>query len=201
MVDRIGEFLPDARDALDLRLTAEAALGTDLARDPRHLRGEHRQLLDHRIDELRRAQEFTLEGATIDLQFHRLAQIALGDGADGAGDLGGRAHQIIDERVQGIDLSGPAADGARYGHALLEAAIAADRLAQARGLAGQTLLVTHRLVEGLGQAAIEVHPVTGQAHRKISIAKRRHGGQQLARARFGRSAGRPQCADLMIKKG
>ena len=61
LVDGLGEFLPHARNALDLRLAAELAFGADLARDAGHLRGEHRELLDHRVDELRRAQELALE--------------------------------------------------------------------------------------------------------------------------------------------
>ena len=44
----VGEVLPDAADALDLRLAAEDALGADLARDARHLRRERTQLVDHR---------------------------------------------------------------------------------------------------------------------------------------------------------
>ena len=36
-VDVVGQVLPDAADALDVRLAAEAALGADLARDARHL--------------------------------------------------------------------------------------------------------------------------------------------------------------------
>ena len=45
----VGEVLPGARHALDLRLAAELALGADLARHPRHLRGEGRQLVHHQV--------------------------------------------------------------------------------------------------------------------------------------------------------
>ena len=38
------------RDALDLRLAAEAALGADLARDARDLVRERSELVDHRVD-------------------------------------------------------------------------------------------------------------------------------------------------------
>src|SRR4029077_14636362 len=40
LVDRFGELLPHARDALDLRLAAELAFGADLPGDTRDLRGE-----------------------------------------------------------------------------------------------------------------------------------------------------------------
>ena len=100
LVDRLGEVLPHARDALHLRLAAELALGADLARHARDLRGEDRELLDHRVDELGRAQELALERAAVDLEVHRLAEVALGDRADGARDLGRRPHQVVDQRIE-----------------------------------------------------------------------------------------------------
>jgi hypothetical protein len=51
-VDVVGEILPDAADVLDLRLTAELALGADLARDARDFGGKPVQLVDHRVDGL-----------------------------------------------------------------------------------------------------------------------------------------------------
>src|SRR5438045_4005252 len=47
-VDVVGQVLPHAADALDVRLAAELALGTDLLRDARHLGRERAQLVDHR---------------------------------------------------------------------------------------------------------------------------------------------------------
>src|SRR5205823_4175162 len=49
-VDVVGQVLPDARDALDLSLTAELPLGADLARDAGDLVREGRELVDHRVD-------------------------------------------------------------------------------------------------------------------------------------------------------
>src|SRR4029077_18910423 len=40
VVDAVGQILPRAGDALDLRLTAEPAFGADLARDARHFAGK-----------------------------------------------------------------------------------------------------------------------------------------------------------------
>ena len=53
LVHVVGQALPRAGDALDLRLAAEPALGADLARDAGHLGGEGRELVDHRVDRLR----------------------------------------------------------------------------------------------------------------------------------------------------
>ena len=113
LVDRLGELLPDARHALDLRLTAQLAFGADFARDARHFGGEHRQLVDHVVDQPRRAQELAFERPAVDFERHRLPEIALGHGADRARHLRRRPHEVVDERVDGRDFVGPAARDAR----------------------------------------------------------------------------------------
>src|ERR671935_186565 len=49
-VDVVGQVLPGAGDAGHLGLTAELALGADLAGHPRHLRGEAVELVHHGVD-------------------------------------------------------------------------------------------------------------------------------------------------------
>src|SRR5439155_459005 len=87
-VDVVGQVLPGAADALHDGLAAELALGADLARDARYFRGEDAQLLDHSVDDLRRAEVFALERATFDLEGHGLREVALRDRADHAGHVG-----------------------------------------------------------------------------------------------------------------
>src|SRR5580700_10476740 len=48
-VDTVGQLLPDASDALDIRLAAKLSLSADLARNPRDFRGERAQLVNHRV--------------------------------------------------------------------------------------------------------------------------------------------------------
>src|SRR5207253_3090235 len=50
----VGEVLPGAAHALHVRLAAEHALGADLAGDARHLVCERRELVDHRVDRVRK---------------------------------------------------------------------------------------------------------------------------------------------------
>ena len=95
LVDRLGQVFPDARHAAHLRLAAELAFGADFAGHARHFRGEDRELLDHRIDQLGRPQELALQRAPVHFQFHRLAQVPLGHGTDGAGDIRSRPHQVV----------------------------------------------------------------------------------------------------------
>ncbi len=183
LVDGLGEFLPHARHALDLRLAAELAFRAHLARHARHFRGEHRELLDHGVDELGRAQEFTLQGATIHLQLHGLPEIALGHRADGARDFGGRSHQVVQQAIERIDLVRPRADGAGHRHALPQSSFLADRDAEARDLARDAILVRQRFVERLGDAPVDAIPMRGQAHREVAIAERDHGRIDLPRSR------------------
>src|SRR3712207_9427344 len=58
----LHDALPISADPGDLRLTAELALGADLARDARHLGRERVELVDHRVDRvLQRSEEHTSE--------------------------------------------------------------------------------------------------------------------------------------------
>ena len=113
-VDAVGQVLPGAGDALDVGLAAELAFGADLAGDAGDFGGERAELVDHRVDGLGRAQELALQRPVVDLQGHRLRQVALGDGADDARRLAGRVDQVADQRVDRVDRVLPrAAHGAR----------------------------------------------------------------------------------------
>jgi hypothetical protein len=57
LVDRFGELLPDTGHALDLRLASELAFRTDFTGDTRDFRREDGELIDHLVDQLRRAQK------------------------------------------------------------------------------------------------------------------------------------------------
>ena len=74
-IDRVRQILPDAADALHLRLSAELAFGSDFARHARHFAGERIELIDHRVDGVLQLQNFA---ARIDGDLCR--KIALGDG-------------------------------------------------------------------------------------------------------------------------
>ena len=52
-VDGVGEVLPGSGDAGHLRLAAEFSVRADFARHAGHFRGEHAQLLNHGVDDLR----------------------------------------------------------------------------------------------------------------------------------------------------
>ena len=185
-VDVLGEVLPDAGHLAHLRLAAELAFGADLARDARHLRGEHAELLDHGVDDGRRAQELALERPAVDLEPHRLQQIALGDGGNGAGDFGGRPQQIIDQRVDRGFHFAPGAMRQAELHALAGLALAAHDMADAFELLRHALIAGDDLVEGIGDLAEQADLVAGHAHGEVAHA---HGLQCIQEiVQFGRRA-------------
>ena len=59
----LGQILPGAGDAFDLRLTAEFAFRAHFARHARHFRGKRAELIDHRVHRLGRAQKLALRTA------------------------------------------------------------------------------------------------------------------------------------------
>src|SRR6202000_1638743 len=57
-VDGVGEVLPGAGDAGHFGLTAELAVGADLARDARHFAREGVELVDHGVERFLQLQDF-----------------------------------------------------------------------------------------------------------------------------------------------
>ena len=112
LTDSVSSF-QTPETPLHLRLAAELAFGADLARDARHFRREDRQLVDHLVDQLGRAQELAFERPAVDFERHRLPEIALGHRADRARHFGRRPDEVVDQRVDGGDFVGPAAGDAR----------------------------------------------------------------------------------------
>ena len=186
LVDRVGEFLPHPRHALDPGLAAELALGAHLAGDARHLGREDRELLDHRVHQLGRAQKFSLERASVHLEVHRLSEVALGDGTDGASNLGRGPHQIVHQRIDAVDLRRPVTDRPRHRHALLQPSFFAHGRAQAGDLVCDPLLACNGLIERRRDLPIDIRPIGGQATRKIAVPKCHHSRQDLARTGLGR---------------
>ena len=124
--------------------------------------------------------------AAVDLELHRLAQVSLGDGADGPGDLDGRPHQVVDQRVDRVSLHRPVADGSGQRHALLEPPFLADRHREPAHFPRDALFARDRLIERLGNPTVDAGPVRRQSRREVAVAKRHERLQDLSRPRFGR---------------
>src|SRR5205823_1606645 len=97
-VHRLGEAAPGAADALDLRLSAELALGTDLAGDASDLGGERRELVDHRVDGDLQSGEHAP-----DVDGDLLRQVAVRDRGRDVGDV---AYLVGEIAREGVDVVG-----------------------------------------------------------------------------------------------
>ena len=187
-VDALGQILPDAGHFGHLGLAAELAFGADFARDARHLRGEHAELLDHRVDDVGGLQKFAAQRAAVDIELHGLQQVALRDGGDRPGHLAGRPKQVVDQRVDRALHVGPRPAGQVEPDALPGFSFAADDLSDALELLRHSLVGGDDLVEGIGNLALDPEMIAGHSHRKIAGAHCLQGVQQILQ-RGGASVG------------
>ena len=167
-VDALGEVFPDARHLRDLRLAAELAVGAHLARDARHFGGEHRKLLDHRVDDGGGAQELALQRAAIHVEAHGLQKVALGDGADGARDFRRRPQKVVDQLVDRRLHAAPGTAGGADANALLGLALAADDLPDPIELLRHPIVGGDDVVEGIGYLAPQTVPIAWQTDGEIT---------------------------------
>ena len=108
-VHRVGKVLPGAGNAGHLRLTAEPALGADLARDAGHLRREGAELLDHRVDGFLELQNLA---ANVDRDFS--GEVAVGHRDRHFGDIADLAGEVVGH---GIDVVGQILPRSRHARA------------------------------------------------------------------------------------
>ncbi len=138
-VDAVGQIFPGSGDAADQRLTAELALGADLAGDARDLAGEGVELIDHGIDGV-----FQLQNFAADVDGDLLGQIAVGDRGRDFGDVSNLGGQIARHRVDALGEVLPGAGDAEHVGLAAEPPVGADLARDARHFAGEGVeLVDH----------------------------------------------------------
>src|SRR5207249_791703 len=105
LVDVVGEILPGAGRTQDIRLSAQAALGADLASHAGDLAGKGVELVHHAIDRV-----LQVEDLTADVDGDLLGEVALGDGcrhlcdvAHLGGEVGGDVIDVVGEVFPGPD--------------------------------------------------------------------------------------------------
>ncbi len=168
-VDGVGEVLPGAGDARDLRLAAELAFGANFAGDAGDFAGEDAELLDHGVDDGGGAEELAFERAAIDVEADGLGEIALGNGGDRACHFGGGAEQVFDEIVdRGFHLV-PGATVAGDADPFASLALFADGLANTFQFAGHLLVGRDNLIEVVGDFAGEASPGTRQTDAEVTV--------------------------------
>ena len=177
----VGKVLPRAGDAFDNCLTAKLAVGADLARHPRHLGCERSDLSDHRVHHVRHPQELAGQRPALDLQRHRLRQIALRYGADHSRHFRRRLRHVVHQRVQRVDRLRPAAAGAGERRALLHVARLADDVADALQLASELLVLFDDVVHRVVDLPCDAGPIDGHARGEIAAFVARQDLKELLR--------------------
>ena len=145
-VDVVGEVLPRATDAGHDRLTAEAAVGADLARHARDFGRERAQLLDHRVERV-----LEQEHLAADVDGDLLGEVAAGDGGRHFGDVAHLRGQVAGHEVDVIGEVLPRTRDALHLRLATELAFRADFARHARDFGRECVeLVDHR-VDGVLQ--------------------------------------------------
>ena len=116
-------------------------------------------------------QELALQRTAVDFERHGLREIALGHRADDARHFGGGLHQVADQAVDGIDATRPAAAVVADIGALVDAALLADRAADAAELAGHLLVELEDVVERVGDFAVDSGAFEGRRAEKSPLRK------------------------------
>ena len=186
--DALGEVLPNTGHLAHLRLAAELAVGAHFTRDASYFGGEHAQLLDHGVDDVRRAQELALERAPVHIERHRLQQIAAGDRRHGAGDRGGRPQQIVDERVDRPFHVGPCAVRQPEAHARARLALPSDDFTDVLELLRDALIRGDDGIEGIADLARDAGLDPGRRTEKLPACIACSASSNSCRSRSGVAA-------------
>jgi hypothetical protein len=148
------------------------AVGANFLGDARNFVGERTQLIDHRIDGGSDSQELALDRLAVDLKRHLLIEIALRDGVDNVGDLGGRLHQTADQRINRALNLPPSTDHTLDGGPLGQPSLPANRLLDAGYFARDSFVALDDRVEPSGELVQQFVVVRArQPDRKVPLAR------------------------------
>src|SRR5204863_99636 len=140
------QVLPRAGRAGHLGLTAELALGADLARHARDFAGKGVELVHHGVDGILQLQNFALH---VDGDLAR--QVAARHGGGDFGDVADLGGEVAGHRVDAVGQVLPRAGDAGHVGLAAEPAFGADLAGHARHFAGEGVELVHHGVDGVLQ--------------------------------------------------
>ena len=138
-VDAVGEVLPGAGNAGHFGLTAELAIGADLARDAGHFAGKRVELVHHGVERFLQLQDFARH---VHRDFFR--QVALCNGGRDFGDVADLTGEVAGHRVDAVGEVLPRSGHAAHQRLAAQLAFGAHFARDARHFAGEGVeLVDH----------------------------------------------------------
>ncbi len=174
-VDVVGQVLPDATHALDVGLSAQLAVGTDLASHARDLGGERIQLVDHRVDGFLELQDFAFD---VDRDLAR--QVPSGDRRSHFRNVAHLARQVAGHRIDVVGEVLPGATRARYVGLAAELALGTHLARDTRHFRSERpQLVDHR-VDGLLELQDLPADIDRDLAREVSVGDRGRDGGDVA---------------------
>ena len=143
-VDRVGQVLPGAGDAGHLRLAAQAAFGTDFARDAGNFTGEGVELVHHGVDGFFEQQDFAA-----DVHGDFLGKVAAGNGRGDLGDVTYLAGKVSGHGVDRVGQVLPGAADAGHLGLTAETAVGTDFAGHAGNFRSEGAKLVHHGVDGV----------------------------------------------------
>src|SRR5207249_3602749 len=170
-VDVVRQVFPGAGRSLDVRLAAEPALGTRLARHARYFAGEGIELVDHDVDGV-----LQLENLALHLDGDLLGEVALLDGGRDLGDVAHLGREVGRELIhlQGQVFPGPGRP--RHAGLTAEPALGADLARHPGDFRDRTGAVNGHHIDGVLELEDLALHFDGDLLGKIALL---HGGRDV----------------------
>ena len=182
-VDAVGQILPGSGNALHVGLSAQPALCTHLARDPRHLGGERAQLVYHRVDRVLHLQNLALH-----IHGDLLGQVPIGYRGGHVRDVAHLGGQVARHGIDAVGQVLPRTRHTLHFRLTAEAPFGTDLARHPRHLRRERAQLVHHGVDGvlqLGDLAFYVHRdflrQVARCHRGGHVRDVAHLGGQVAR--------------------
>src|SRR5207249_2435971 len=143
-IDVVGEVLPDAGHALDLRLAAQPAVGADFARHAGHLRCKRVELIHHGVDGVLQLQDLTSH-----IDGDLLGEVSGGDGGRHVSNVPHLGGQVVSHQVDAVGQVLPRAGYPRNVRLAAEFPISTDLDRDPGHFRGETTKLFHHRVDGV----------------------------------------------------
>src|SRR5206468_853688 len=189
LVDVVGEILPGAGRTQDIRLSAQAALGADLASDARDFGGEGVELIDHDVDGV-----LQLGDLAVDIDRDLLGKIAASDGGRDLRDVAHLIGEVVGHRVDVVGKVFPGPGGTQHAGLAAQPAFGTHLACHATDFAGERIELVDHGVDGVLQPEDLAANVNGDLLRQVASG---YGGRDLGDVtHLGREVGRAAGRDV-----